>query len=388
LLIYAEPAPTKGGRRTSPGPAATTSLPLVAAPARERQGVRLQVAADRGASKHFDDSRNRGIAGRPARPSPRYTVDQTTMRTFGEERVRRQVRGPDPHSRPAVVRYGSRRTTAGILGAVVELGAGARGAGERLVELTGLRPWWPMVEPSPRWIRVRVAGELVADSRRAVLHVQYGPGDLPRSFLPTYYFPADDVTTSALVEPIEPEPGLTVWTVKAGGVSVSEGAWMHRSPAAPLELLGGMVTFSWGDPLTWFEEDERLLAHARDPHKRVDVVASSRAVAVEVDNVLLAESQRPLILFETWLPVRYYLPREDVRVELVRSERTSVCPYKGAATWWHARHTDRIIEDIAWSYESPIAENPRIRGLVCFRNERVDLTVDGQRQERPLTPWS
>lgn len=256
------------------------------------------------------------------------------------------------------------------------------------MELTGLRPWWPMVEPSPRWIRVRVAGELVADSRRAVLHVQYGPGDLPRSFLPTYYFPADDVATGALVEPIEPEPGLTVWTVKAGGVSVSEGAWMHRSPAAPLELLGGMVTFSWGDPLTWFEEDERLLAHARDPHKRVDVVASSRAVAVEVDDVLLAESQRPLILFETSLPVRYYLPREDVRVELVRSERTSVCPYKGAATWWHARHTDRIIEDIAWSYESPIAENPRIRGLVCFRNERVDLTVDGQRQERPLTPWS
>jgi uncharacterized protein (DUF427 family) len=283
---------------------------------------------------------------------------------------------------------GGRRKTAGILAAVVELGAGARGAGERLVKSAGMRPWWPMVEPSPRWIRVRLAGELVADSRRAVLHVQYGPGNLPRSFLPTYYFPAVDVATGALVEPIEPEPGLTVWTVRAGGVSVSEGAWMHRSPGAPLELLGGMVTFSWGDPLTWFEEDERLLAHARDPHKRVDVVASSRAVAVEVDDVLLAESRRPLILFETSLPVRYYLPREDVRVELVRSERTSGCPYKGTATWWHARPSDRIIEDIAWSYESPIAENPRIRGLVCFRNERVDLTVDGQRQERPLTPWS
>ena len=151
---------------------------------------------------------------------------------------------------------------------------------------------------------------------------------------------------------------------------------MHRSPGAPLELLGGMVTFSWGDPLTSFEEDERLLAHARDPAQACRRCCQLPCRRRRVDDVRLAESRRPLILFETSLPVRYYLPREDVRVELVRSERTSVCPYKGAATWWHARHTDRIIEDIAWSYESPIAENPRIRGLVCFRNERVDLTVD------------
>jgi uncharacterized protein (DUF427 family) len=278
--------------------------------------------------------------------------------------------------------------TGGILGAVVELGAGAPGAGEALLNLAGTRLWWPIVEPSPRWVRVRIGDEVVADSRRAVLHVQYGPGDLPRSFLPTYYFPADDVAAGVLVDPIEPEPGLTVWTVRAGGVTVSEGAWMHHSPGAPLEPLGGMVTFSWADPLMWFEEDERLSAHARDPHKRVDVVASSRSVSVEVDGVLLAESRRPLILFETALPVRYYLPRDDVHVGLVLSERTSVCPYKGIATWWHARHEDRIIEDVAWSYESPIAENPRIRGLVCFRNERVDLAVDGERQERPVTPWS
>ena len=88
------------------------------------------------------------------------------------------------------------------------------------------------------------------------------------------------------------------------------------------------------------------------------------------------------------MPVRYYLPPEDVRVELVPSETTSMCPYKGIARWWSARGTHRSIEDIAWSYPSPIAENPRIAGLICFRNERVDLTVDGQRLDRPLTPWS
>jgi len=149
-----------------------------------------------------------------------------------------------------------------------------------------------------------------------------------------------------------------------------------------------MVTFSWRDPLTWFEEEEPLLAHARDPHKRVDVVASSRAVRVEIDGVLLAESRRPLLLFETTLPVRYYLPPDDVQIELVRSQTRSVCPYKGVATWWSGRIGDRVAEDIAWSYPSPVPENPRIAGLICFRNERVDLTVDGQRLERPVTPWS
>ena len=107
------------------------------------------------------------------------------------------------------------------------------------------------------------------------------------------------------------------------------------------------MTFSWSDPLTWWEEDETLLAHARDPHKRVDVVASSRRVRVEVDGELLADSRRPLLLFETLMPVRYYLPPEDVRVELVPSETTSMCPYKGIARWWSARGTHRSIEDIA-----------------------------------------
>jgi uncharacterized protein (DUF427 family) len=260
--------------------------------------------------------------------------------------------------------------------------------GERLAALAGHRPWWPLVEATPRWIRVRLGEELIADSHRGLLHVQYGQGSLPRSFLPTYYVPADDVAPGALVDPVEDGTGLTIWAVQAGGRRVDDAAWMHRRPSEPLEALAGMVTFSWRGPLTWFEEDEPLLAHARDPHKRVDVAESSRAVRVETDGVLMAESHRPLVLFETTLPVRYYLPPEDVRIELVPSETRSVCPYKGVATWWSAQIGDRVLEDIAWSYPTPIAENPRIRGLVCFRNERVDLTVDGERLDRPVTPWS
>jgi uncharacterized protein (DUF427 family) len=258
---------------------------------------------------------------------------------------------------------------------------------ERLAALAGQRRWWPLVEPTPRWIRVRVGGELVADSHRALLHVEYGPGVLPRSFLPTYYVPAEDVMPGALVDPVE-ETGLTAWAVVAAGLRADDAAWTHHRPQSPLEALAGMVTFSWTDPVAWFEEDEPLLAHARDPHKRVDVVASSRAVRVEIDGVLVAESRRPLVLFETTLPVRYYLPPDDVLVELVPSMTRSVCPYKGVAAWWSARIGDREAEDIAWSYPSPVPENPRIAGLVCFRNERVDLTVDGQKLERPVTPWS
>jgi uncharacterized protein (DUF427 family) len=104
--------------------------------------------------------------------------------------------------------------------------------------------------------------------------------------------------------------------------------------------------------------------------------------------VVLAESSRPLLLFETALPVRFYLPPEDVRVELLPSATASTCPYKGVAGWWSARVGERLLEDIAWSYPEPVPDNPRIAGLVCFRNERVDLVVDGERLERPLTPWS
>jgi uncharacterized protein (DUF427 family) len=137
----------------------------------------------------------------------------------------------------------------------------------------------------------------------------------------------------------------------------------------------------------WFAEDEPLVAHARDPQKRVDVAPSSRHVRVELDGQLLAESTRPLLLFETILPVRYYLPPEDVQVELVPTKTVSVCPYKGVARWWSARIGERVADDLVWSYPSPIAENPRIAGLLCFLNERVDLVVDGERWERPVTPW-
>lgn len=258
--------------------------------------------------------------------------------------------------------------------------------GRALSDLAGT-PWWPVAEPTPRWIRVRLGGELIADSRRALLHVQYGPGPLPHSFLPTYFLPMEDVRLDVLTDPEKDDEGTTTWTVTAGGQRIARGAWSHTAPPPPLEALAGMVTFAWRG-LDWFEEEELLLAHARDPHKRVDVVHSSRHVRVELEGHLLAESNGPTLLFETGLPVRYYLRRADVVAELLRSDTRSTCPYKGIASWWGVRVGNRILDDLVWSYPTPIAENPRIAGLMAFLDEKVDLVVDGKRQARPVTPWS
>ena len=129
--------------------------------------------------------------------------------------------------------------------------------------------------------------------------------------------------------------------------------------------------------------------HARDPRHRVDAIASERHVRVELDGELLAESNRPTALFETTLPTRWYLPREDLRPELLkRSETVSHCPFKGVATFYSVRAGGTLHQDLAWSYPDPILENPRIADLVAFFNERVDLVIDGERQRRPFTPWS
>jgi uncharacterized protein (DUF427 family) len=242
------------------------------------------------------------------------------------------------------------------------------------------------VEPSPRWVRVRAGHVLVADSRRAQLLVWYGPG-----MLPTYCLPPDDVRTDLLVPAADPSrhPFLVDHDVRAGELTLRGAARLFTDPPAPLESLDGHWTFTWDEGLTWLEEALEIHVHARDPSKRVDVVPSERHVVVELDGRVLAESRRPHALFETTLPTRWYLPPADVnRQLLVPSETVSMCPYKGTATYWSVHVGDAVYPDLAWSYADPVVECPRIRGLVCFFNEKVDLVVDGVRQERPRSPWS
>lgn len=242
----------------------------------------------------------------------------------------------------------------------------------------------PTVEPTQRRIRVRFGNRLIADSRRAQLLLQYLPG--PR--LPTYFLPLDDVRPGVLVNEHRADEGTVRWSVRVGDRLVENAAWMEEHPAPELAALAGHVTFAW-NAVEWYEEDEQVFVHARDPYKRVDVLRSSRRLRVEVEGHTLAETTRPSLLFETSLPTRYYIPPEDVRLELLEpSDTISRCPYKGVARFWSARVGERLLEDVVWSYPDPIPENPKIRDLLCFFNERVDLFVDGGKLERPRTPWS
>ena len=137
----------------------------------------------------------------------------------------------------------------------------------------------------------------------------------------------------------------------------------------------------------WLEEDEPIYVHPRDPYKRVDILGSSRHVVVQVDGVTVADSHQPRILFETSLPPRYYLPLPDVRMDLLRPSDTQThCPYKGTASYWTLDTGEGVHEDVVWIYRAPLPESQKITGLACFYNEKVDIIVDGEPQERPQHP--
>jgi uncharacterized protein (DUF427 family) len=235
---------------------------------------------------------------------------------------------------------------------------------------------------SGRRVRARFAGTDLADSRRAL--IVWEPGRP----VPLYAFPREDVR-SELLQPSEAaaqraHPVAGTWSVAHAGRLAEAAAWSYDDPD-----LADHLALDWSAMDAWFEEDDEVFIHPRDPFHRVDVRASSRRVVVSVGGSVLAECDRPLLLFETGLPTRYYLAGDDVRWDLLEpSARRTGCPYKGQAVYWSARVGDRFLDDLAWSYLDPIPELPRIRGRVAFFNERVDFYVDGERQERPRTPWS
>jgi uncharacterized protein (DUF427 family) len=139
----------------------------------------------------------------------------------------------------------------------------------------------------------------------------------------------------------------------------------------------------------WYEEDEEVFVHPRDPYHRVDVLKSSRHVKVLVDGEVVAETNRPRILFETGLPPRYYFPPEDVSEDvLLPSDKRTECPYKGVASYYSVRAGGETREAIVWHYPNPIPAAADLEGHLCFFNEKVDLEVDGEAQQRPQTQWS
>jgi uncharacterized protein (DUF427 family) len=175
--------------------------------------------------------------------------------------------------------------------------------------------------------------------------------------------------------------------VRAGKAAAAAAAARYED--SPIEDLYGTVRLQWDAMEAWFDEDEEVYTHVRDPYTRVDILASSRRVRVVVDGQEIADSTSPRILFETGLPSRYYLPRTHVRMDrLELSHTVTHCPYKGQAQTWQIRDMPGANEDIAWSYPAPLPESQKIAGLIAFYNEKVDIEVDGVLQERPHTKFS
>lgn len=213
------------------------------------------------------------------------------------------------------------------------------------------------VEPAPRRVRGFKDGAVAFDTTRA-LYLWDWP------FYPQYVIPVDDADLARL-------EGIRHRVIKDG-------------PAA------GYLRISWGALDAWFEEDEQLFVHPRNPYTRVDAIRSTRHVRVELDGVLLAESSSPVLVFETGLPTRYYLDRTAVDfTHLTPSATVTECPYKGrTSAYWSITTPAAAYDDLAWSYEFTTPALAPIANLVAFYNEKIDITLDGLPLERPKTHFS
>jgi uncharacterized protein (DUF427 family) len=249
-------------------------------------------------------------------------------------------------------------------------------------------------EPTDKHLRIYLGGEPVADTVNGLLVWE------PRRVVPTYAVPeadisarlesvgrVDDLADLPILVPTNPFTAHSctgeMFDVVLGTESRPSAAFRPDDPD-----LAGYVTFDFS-AFEWREEDEPIVAHPHDPFKRIDILASSRHVRVEVDGVTVADSGQPKILFETGLPPRYYLPLSDVRLDLLQPSATrSHCPYKGTASYWSVDTGRAVHADIVWIYRTPLPESQKVAGLACFYNEKTDLYLDGVLQQRPQTKFS
>ena len=245
------------------------------------------------------------------------------------------------------------------------------------------------LEPVAKRVRPFVGGVAIADSCHVMMMFE-------TARLPVYYFPIEDVRTDLLVAggktvASDLKGDASYYAITVDSRTVDDAAWRYLHPPAGCPAIAGLIAFHWKLMDDWFEEDDEVFVHARDPYHRIDVLGSSREVRVVVGGQTVALTRRAQFLFETGLPVRYYVPREDVRMDLLQpSPMKTACAYKGPTSWyWQAQAADGSVQDIAWCYENPAPEVGAIAGRIAFFNERVDaIEVDGKEVPGPRTRWS
>lgn len=266
-------------------------------------------------------------------------------------------------------------------------------------ELSALR-----YEPIDKRIRGMLGDHKTIDSTRAVLVWE------PKRVVPTYAVPAHDIDGELVAAPPEavdtegvgvPEMGaprlegrivfdpsvpFAVRTTDGEPLTIRAPSGREAAAFRPADdALAGYVIVDFDAFDAWYEEDERNVGHPRDPFHRIDIVHSSRHVRIEHGGEMIAESTDPYLLFEPPLPVRFYLPAQDVRTDLLAvSDTRTLCAYKGEASYW----ANASGEDIAWVYPQPLREAAEVTDRIAFFNEHVDVVVDGTPLERPETPWS
>jgi len=242
--------------------------------------------------------------------------------------------------------------------------------------------------PSPKRLRVKVGDLFVADTIEAMIMFE-------SDHLPVYYFPIKDVREEFLMASAtrteSPFKGsATHYSLNTGVTLVEDAAWRYLEPVEGCPAIADYIAFYWNKMNHWYEEDEEIFVHARDPFRRIDCLPSSRHVQVFVDGEIVANTRRPTVLFETGLTTRYYMPIADTRLDLLSPSRyISRCPYKGMANYYNVTVKGKRHDNIVWYYHDPVHEAARIKGLVSFYNEFVDkVVVDGVEQPRPISASS
>lgn len=230
-----------------------------------------------------------------------------------------------------------------------------------------------LFQPDPRRLRAFVGDSVVLDTTGA--HLLYETGIRPVAYVPLDDFDRDLLTRTDAQTHCPFKGDASYWTLRVADVVREDAVWAYEEPFDSARWLRGFAALAFDRADRWMVEEEQVNGHLRDPYHRADVHASTRPVRVSAGAELIARTQRPVLVFETSMPVRAYVPRADlVAGHLAPSTTRTTSPYMGEATYWHVHAGDERFPDAAWSYELPIAEAMKVAGYVCF--EADGITVD------------
>jgi uncharacterized protein (DUF427 family) len=247
----------------------------------------------------------------------------------------------------------------------------------------------PEIEECSKWIRTDFGGNTIADTTAALI--------LRRAKrLPVYCIPKKDVrldlmenTRNSVTFP--PRGIASYWNINVGERNSDNAAWSFDDPTEGWQALKDYLVFEWGRMDAWFEEDEEIFVHLKDPYHRIDVLKSSPHIRVVAGGNSVADTRRPVLLFETGFPTRFYIPKDDVALEfLEQSDLQTRGPYKGiASAYWSIKIGDTYLRNSVWSYTDPLPEAYKIKDYLCFFNEKVDaIYLNNALVPKPETPWS